>query len=268
MNTKPSKMRSRSVELKGILFLFFSVLLLLLPLGAQDSSTAINRTCPVTPDEEIGDDAVFVTYKGQTVGLCCKRCRAKFLADPDQYVGRIPGFVTNKPQTEEGHQHGDATAVSEEPHDHSDHGGEGGVVALLGKFHPVVVHFPIALILVAALLELVAVLRHLAPYGGSARLLLRLGALSALVAMAFGFARASGDEQAGGLLDVFEWHRLLGVLTVVISVGALAVGERFCRGGFPRMGILYRGLVFGAAALVGVTGHLGGTLVFGLNYFF
>ena len=65
--------------------------------------------------------------------------------------GAEPAAVT------ESHEHDQADEHGPPSHDHAtDHGdpeGFGRVVRFLGKFHPVVVHFPIALILAAALAE-------------------------------------------------------------------------------------------------------------------
>src|SRR5690625_5180365 len=48
----------------------------------------VNSWCPVTP-EEPADPAITATYKGQTIGLCCKRCLRKFTADPTAYVANL-----------------------------------------------------------------------------------------------------------------------------------------------------------------------------------
>ena len=34
----------------------------------------------------------FVEYKGKKVYFCCKGCEEKFLADPEQYVAKLPQF--------------------------------------------------------------------------------------------------------------------------------------------------------------------------------
>ena len=49
------------------------------------------KTCPVMEGNPI-DPNVFVEYEGQKVYFCCTSCKAKFLADPNQYVAKLPQF--------------------------------------------------------------------------------------------------------------------------------------------------------------------------------
>jgi len=46
--------------------------------------------CPVMGGDI--DKNIFVTYKGKKVYFCCKVCIAKFEADPEAYVGKLPQF--------------------------------------------------------------------------------------------------------------------------------------------------------------------------------
>jgi YHS domain-containing protein len=53
----------------------------------------VQTTCPVSGEEFGGDmgEPVPVAYKGRTVKLCCKMCKAKFDKDPAKYLARLPG---------------------------------------------------------------------------------------------------------------------------------------------------------------------------------
>ncbi|MGD9688685.1 MAG: DUF2231 domain-containing protein [Phycisphaerales bacterium] len=128
--------------------------------------------------------------------------------------------------------------------------------AFVGKFHPVIVHFPIALLIVAAFAELLVM-------GGwragreTNRLLVPLGALSAVIAVVIGLIAASAE----GFTVATVWtHRLLGILAAACAVLALAfqalLKER-----------LYRVFLFVAAALTGLAGHFGGLITFGDDHF-
>ena len=46
------------------------------------------KTCPVTGDPLGGDKGppIAVTYKGNTIMLCCKSCVRKFNANPEKYA--------------------------------------------------------------------------------------------------------------------------------------------------------------------------------------
>jgi len=48
-------------------------------------------TCPVMDGNKINKN-VFVEYKGKKVYFCCADCKAKFLAEPEKYVAKLPQF--------------------------------------------------------------------------------------------------------------------------------------------------------------------------------
>jgi YHS domain-containing protein len=48
-------------------------------------------TCPVMDGNKI-DKNVFVEYKGKKVYFCCPDCKAKFEADPEKYIAKLPQF--------------------------------------------------------------------------------------------------------------------------------------------------------------------------------
>jgi YHS domain-containing protein len=49
------------------------------------------KTCPVMEGNPINKN-IFVEYKGKKVYFCCKGCPEKFLANPDEYVAKLPQF--------------------------------------------------------------------------------------------------------------------------------------------------------------------------------
>lgn len=83
---------------------------------------------------------------------------------------------------------------------------QGRLLAWLGMWHPAVIHFPIALVLTAALLEAAAALRRQPLYAASNRLLLGIATVGAFVAAPLGWASAGlpapDDEFA---LVVHRW---------------------------------------------------------------
>ena len=58
---------------------------------AEVTAAAEQTTCPVMEGNPINKD-LFVEYKGKKVYFCCKGCEEKFLADPEQYVAKLPQF--------------------------------------------------------------------------------------------------------------------------------------------------------------------------------
>jgi uncharacterized membrane protein len=152
-------------------------------------------------------------------------------------------------------------------------------VRFLGRLHPLVVHFPIALVLTAGFFEFVrmpgarrrAVQRWRA-WSGSEREprlvvvsrlglgCLALGTLAAVFTAITGWTNAE-QEAAGTSADL---HRWLGVATTAVLVLALCFAA-VARVG-SRAAVIYRVLLLAACASMGATGHFGGSLVHGDGY--
>ena len=54
------------------------------------TASAEQTVCPVMGNKI--DKNVFVEYKGKKVYFCCADCKAKFLADPEKYIAKLPQF--------------------------------------------------------------------------------------------------------------------------------------------------------------------------------
>jgi YHS domain-containing protein len=62
------------------------------PNATASAVTEIEQTmCPVMHDMKINKD-VFTEYKGKKVYFCCNDCKAKFEADPEKYISKLPQF--------------------------------------------------------------------------------------------------------------------------------------------------------------------------------
>lgn len=131
--------------------------------------------------------------------------------------------------------------------------------SFFGRLHPLIVHFPLALILVAALVDMVGCLRKSPPPPEVFNILFGFAAVGAIAASATGWWFAKQQENADGTL--LQWHRWLGV-----GVAAIA-GILWLSGKLPLLRPHRRWLLFVAAALVAVCGHLGGLLVWHDDYF-
>jgi uncharacterized membrane protein len=213
-------------------------------------------------------------------------------------VSALLVFGSSGTSADEGHSHGadekpaqgsqtehvieEALTLAHEdgPHDHRDHGGahsgraragfssavESNVpkpLAWLGKFHPPLTHFPIALFVAAALAELLFIRTGSSQFEHAARFCVWLGAGGALAAASLGWL-------FGGFHIVDkEWvmtaHRWAGTGTALLAIGVLFLSERAVSGRAPRS--QYRLALFAAATLVTVTGFLGGTLIYGLDHY-
>jgi len=137
-------------------------------------------------------------------------------------------------------------------------------MALIGKLHPLLVHFPIALVMAAAAAELVAIAppRHAWHTGAVANL--RAGAAMGVVTAVTGWVLAGSTSVDA--TSALEWHRWIGMAGAVGALGA-ALLSSYRHVPSRRSVFVYRVALFGAAFLVVITGHLGGTLVWGAEFF-
>lgn len=137
----------------------------------------------------------------------------------------------------------------------------------LARFHPVLVHFPIALIPAALCAEWLSLNPPWRSLRGAAGFCLALGALSSIAAASLGWLAADVTEvpyEPEWILDV---HRSAGIATVIASLVAAAFAWRAGRTGRQAHVALYRIALHISAASVLVAGHFGGLLSFGEHYF-
>lgn len=156
----------------------------------------------------------------------------------------------------------------ESAHDHSAHKpneallktGFGRFLVWLGKFHPAAVHFPIALLLVAAFGELLSLRFNSDFFRGAARFSLWTGAVGAVGAALLGWLYGGFrlvDEET--VLTIHRWN---GTSIAALALMTLWLGERRLMKQPARSGI-YRTALFATAFLVAVNGYLGGLMVYG-----
>ena len=125
----------------------------------------------------------------------------------------------------------------------------------LSHFHPMIVHFPVALLVSALLAELLARISDSRGLRTAATFCLALGALSALPSAGLGWLLAANTSHQGSEL---LYHRWLGVSTAVLSLLVLWGGHRR-----PGLRLL---MLLAIAGLVGATGHTGSTLAYGASW--
>ncbi|HEY0945605.1 MAG TPA: DUF2231 domain-containing protein [Opitutaceae bacterium] len=135
----------------------------------------------------------------------------------------------------------------------------------LARLHPLVIHFPIALLIVGACLEAWGWWRPTASTGGTVRLLVSTGTAAVIAAALSGWLLAEQTRRPPELRSALEWHRWLGVAAVAAAgLACVAVWQHAPSAGWRRARSL---VIVGAALLVAATGHFGGLLVWGLDYF-
>ena len=133
----------------------------------------------------------------------------------------------------------------------------------LGRLHPMVVHFPLGLILFAAILELFTIGRFNSKLRPGIKICLITGVVTALISAAFGWLLASGDEYAGNTLNIHQWS---GIATATLGTIVLLMLFRLRKQQHPASVGIYRTLLFVTAAGISVTGHFGASLTHGDEY--
>ena len=136
-------------------------------------------------------------------------------------------------------------------------------MAYIGKFHPLLVHFPIALVLVAVAAELVVLATPRTAWRTVAVANIRAAAALGVVTAVTGWLFA-----ASPLVDAspsLEWHRWVGMAGAAGAIGAALLSLRLPMAS-QRSAFVYRVTLFVTALLVAITGHLGGTLVWGAGF--
>ena len=129
-------------------------------------------------------------------------------------------------------------------------------LALFGRTHVVVIHFPIALLLMAALGEVWG--RICGRPAGWTTATLICGAMGAAVSMGLGWMLVIFDGYDASV--TLTLHQYMGTATAIFAVGTAAVYWKFAR---EKSRWWITSLIILTAAMVALTGYLGGTLVHG-----
>lgn len=136
---------------------------------------------------------------------------------------------------------------------------------LLGNLHILAVHFPIALFIVAAPLELAAVLRRSPKLAFASRANFLIGSVAALLAAALGWIAAANSHYTGDAAILLEWHRWLGTSSALIAL--LGVFGLFLESRVkPHGTLLFRGCLSVLLVLIPVVAHFGGSLIYGPDH--
>jgi len=141
------------------------------------------------------------------------------------------------------------------------------LVDYAGRLHPLVIHFPIALLIVGAAGEVVRIWRDDSSVARFSAWIVLLGALSALLAAATGWLFAYQIHRPPELRPILYWHRWLGVSSVGTAFLAAWAAHQWAVTPWPRRRWLRRGAIWAAALLAAGTAHLGAALVWGTDFF-
>jgi uncharacterized membrane protein len=151
-----------------------------------------------------------------------------------------------------------------------------GIIVFLGRFHPLVLHFPIVLVLLTLGVEGWSIYQQRKPQGTGAAMaarfnkdvafltgpLLAISLLSALVTVIGGYLLYRSGEYQGEMVRKHLWG---GVLLILALSGAVFYYGRKA-GEAGRNKAVYRALLLSAGILIIYTSHLGGSITHGPDF--
>ena len=128
--------------------------------------------------------------------------------------------------------------------------------SFFGRLHPLIVHFPVSLIVVALILELIRMRSKSTELLSAIRILLLIGAVSSAVAVIFGLLLINTEEYGSEILPIHQWA---GIITMVLSVLTTLFAYR--RSETAKVALLVITVI-----MVTVAGHYGASLTHGEDY--
>jgi len=131
------------------------------------------------------------------------------------------------------------------------------VVKYAGKFHVMILHFPIAFLLGAAAIQWFLVFSGKGE--STVAVMLWFGTLGAVAAAALGWMYAYDSVYFGESENILFWHRWLGTGTAAVTVVVLLLRKKLGTKGLAVALTL-------CAGMVGIAAHYGASLVYGSDF--
>ncbi|MBB5287402.1 putative membrane protein/mono/diheme cytochrome c family protein [Rhabdobacter roseus] len=126
----------------------------------------------------------------------------------------------------------------------------------LGRLHPLIVHFPVGLLCVALLLEVLGWRRPYNELRSGITALLWIGAISSVVAVVFGLLLVNVEDYSGELVTLHQWAGIATMVLSIVTLGVLRTGRQ----------AWYRASLVLTVVGVSVAGHYGALLTHGEDY--
>lgn len=128
----------------------------------------------------------------------------------------------------------------------------------IGHLHPALIHLPIGILLIALLLQWLARKPKYTGLQTAVPVVLLIGAITALLSSITGYVLSISDDYDKTLVT---WHMWMGLATTLLSFMLYAKEKN------PQFGVSKTLLSVALLVVIFITGHLGGSLTHGSDYF-
>jgi uncharacterized membrane protein len=128
------------------------------------------------------------------------------------------------------------------------------ITEFIGRFHPVLVHLPIGVLLIAALFQWLSRKEKYKSLSSAVSIALFWGMISAILACISGYLLSNSGDYDGDLISNHQWF---GIAVANISIFAYGLNRR------NKDNIWVSGIM---VLLIIITGHLGGSITHGSDY--
>lgn len=134
---------------------------------------------------------------------------------------------------------------------------------LLGRFHPLIVHFPIGLLFVGLILEFLTLRKKNSDLRSAIHIILVIGAASALLAALLGWFLETQDDYGGDTLTIHKWS---GIATAILAATTAVIHRFVFRERRHHLLKTYRTVLVTTVLGVTVAGHFGAALTHGPDF--
>ncbi|MGZ5133754.1 MAG: c-type cytochrome domain-containing protein [Flavitalea sp.] len=131
------------------------------------------------------------------------------------------------------------------------------ITEFIGRLHPLLVHLPIGMLVIACLLQWLSVNKRFQGLQQAVSIILFCGMLTAIASGITGYVLSTTDDYDEELVNTHQW---LGIFTTIISIVFYFLHRR------KTISKLVQGVSVILFILIILTGHLGGTLTHGSDY--
>lgn len=136
------------------------------------------------------------------------------------------------------------------------------ILQSLGRLHPLLVHFPIGLLVVGLVLELLTLKGKRKELRGGIKGMIYIGAGCAVFSALFGWFLKTQEDYSGNLVDN---HQYTGIATAVLAVITAFVLKNSLKKKNVKLSV-YRLLLITTVVVLTIAGHLGANITHGEGY--